>query len=115
MIHRSVFFKKERHNNLYIYYLSQACFQLPKRTIPNNSNEINLINQILKDIETVYRDVGGHDMSYVEFEESCRKSLEDEYNYLYIVRSKKRGQGIYCFCNEKENTYIECTPETKLF
>ena len=33
------FFVRGRHNNLDIYYLSQSYFDLPKRTIRNNSNK----------------------------------------------------------------------------
>ena len=54
-------------------------------------------------------------MSYDEFKELCRKSWEDDYNYLYIDRSKKRDQRKYCICNESKNTYLEATPQTKLF
>ena len=75
-----------------IYYLSQSNFDLPKRTIRNNSNKIILSNQTLKDFENIYRDVGGYDMSYNEFEHFCRKSWEEERNYLCIDRSKKRDQ-----------------------
>ena len=74
-----------------------------------------MFNQTLKEIENIYRDVGGYDMSYDEFKELCRKSWEEDYNYLCIDRSKKKDQGRYCICNERKNTYIECTPETKHF
>ena len=47
------FFIRGRHNNLDIYYLSQSYFDLPKRTIRNNSNKIILFNQTLKDIEHI--------------------------------------------------------------
>ena len=109
------FFIRGRHNKLDIYYLSQSYLDLPKRTIRNNSNKIILFNQTLKDIEHIYRDVAGYDMNYVEFEDLCRKSWEEDYNYLYIDRSKKRDQGNYCICNESKNIYIECTPDTKPF
>ena len=100
------FFIRGRHNNLDIYYLSQSYFDLPKRTIRNNSNRIILFNQTLKDIEHIYRDVAGYDMDYNEFKDLCRKSWEEDYNYLYIDRSKKRDQGKYCICNEsKKNIY----------
>ena len=84
------FFIRGRHNKLDIYYLSQSYFDLPKRTIRNNSNKIILFNQTLKDIEHIYRGVAGYDMNYDEFKELCRKSLEEDYNYLYIDRSKKK-------------------------
>ena len=48
------FFIRGRYNNLDIYYLSQSYFNLPKRTIRNNSNKIILFNQTLKDIEHIY-------------------------------------------------------------
>ena len=100
------FFIRGRHNNLDIYYLSQSYFDLPKRTIRNNSNKIILFNQTLKDIEHIDRDVAGYDMNYDEFKDLCRKSWEEDYNYLCIDRSKKRDQGRYCICNEsKKNIY----------
>ena len=48
------FFIRGRHNNLDIYYLSQSYFNLPKRTIRNNTNKIILFSQTLKDIEHIY-------------------------------------------------------------
>ena len=104
-----------RHNTIDIYYLSQSYFDLPKRTIRNNINKIILFNQMLKDIEHVYRDVAGYDMNYDEFKDLCRKSWEEDYNYLYIDRYKKCDQGKFCICNESKKTYIEATPQTKPF
>ena len=109
------FFIRGQHKNLDIYYLSQSYFDLPERTIRNNSNKIILFNQTLKDIEHIYRDVAGYDMNYDEFKDLCRKSWDEYYIYLYIDRSKKRDQGKYCICNESKNTYLEATPETKPF
>ena len=100
------FFIRGRHNNLDIYYLSQSYFDLPKRTIRNNSNKIILFDQTLKDIEHIYRDVAGYDMNYDEFKDLCRKSWEEDYNYLRIDRSKKRDQGRYCICNESKKKRI---------
>ena len=72
-----------------------------------------LFNQTLKDNEHIYKDVAGYDISYDEFRELCRKSWEEDYNYLCIDR--KRQQGRYCICNESKKTYIEATPQTKVF
>ena len=88
---------------------------MPKRTIRNNSNKIILFIQTSKDIEHKYRDVARYDMNYDEFKELCRKSWEEDYNYICIDRSKKRDQGKYCICNENKKTYIEATPQTKPF
>ena len=88
---------------------------MPKRTIRNYRKKILLFNQTLKDIEHIYRDVAGYDMSYDEFKELCRKSWEEDYIYLCIDRFKKRDQRRYCICNESKHTYLKCTPETKIF
>ena len=98
------FFFRGRHNCLDIYYLSQSSFDLTKRTIRNNSNKINLFNQTLKDIEHIYKDVAGFDMSYDEFNDLCRNTWEEDYSYLCIDRSKKRDHGRYCICNESKKT-----------
>ena len=50
------FFTRGRHNDSDVYYLSQSYFDLPKRTIRNNSNIIILFQQTLKDVEHIYRD-----------------------------------------------------------
>ena len=42
------FFTRGRHNDLDVYYLSQSYFDLPKRTIRNNSNITTLFQQTLK-------------------------------------------------------------------
>ena len=80
---------------------------MPKRTIRNISSKNILFNQTLKDIEHIYRDVAAYDMSYDEFKELCRKSWEEDYNYLCIDRSKQRDQGRYCICNESKKMYKE--------
>ena len=74
-----------------------------------------MFNQTSKDIENIYRDIGGYDMSYDEFKQLCRKSWEEEYKYLRIDRSKKRDEGKHCICNESKHTYTECIPQTKPF
>ena len=109
------YFIRGRHNNFDLYYLSQSYFDLPKRTIRNNSNKIILFNQTLKDIEHIYRIVAGYDMNYDEYKELCRKSWGEDYNYLCIDRSKKKDRGRYCIGTESIKTYIEATPQTKPF
>ena len=43
------------------------------------------------------------------------KSWENEYDFLQIDRFEIIGEGRYTTRNCEENTYDECTPETKLF
>ena len=83
-----------RHNNLDIDYPSLSQFWFAKKTIRKNSNKISLFDQTLEDVEHIYGDVADYDMSYDEFGELCRKSWEQDYNYLCIDRSKKRTRKI---------------------
>ena len=98
------FFIRGRHNNLDIYCLSQSYFDLPKRTIRNNSNKIILFNQTLKDIEHIYRDVAGHDMNYDELKDLCRKSWEEDYNYFMLIDLKREiNENIVLVTEAKED------------
>ena len=54
-------------------------------------------------------------MCHDEFKQLCRKSWEEDFNYLHIDRCKKENEGRYCICNESKNTYLECTPKTNPF
>ena len=74
------FFTRGRHNDLDVYYLSQSYFDLPKRTIRNNSNIIILFQQTLKDVEHIYRDIAGFDMSYDEFKSLCREAWKEKWH-----------------------------------
>ena len=76
------FFTRGRHNLCDVYYLSQSYFEVPKRTIRNNSNIIILIQQTLKDVEYIYRDTAGFVMSYDECKSLCREAWKEKYNDL---------------------------------
>ena len=54
-------------------------------------------------------------MNYDEFKEKCRKSWDEDYNFLCIDRSKMRDQGRYCICDQSKKTYMEATPQPKPF
>ena len=88
------FFTRGRHNDLDVYYLSQSYFDLPKRTIRNNSKIIILFQQTLKDVEHIYRDIAGFDMSNDEFKSLCREAWRDPYNYLLLNRLEDKNGSI---------------------
>ena len=54
-------------------------------------------------------------MNLEEWKQLCRKAWENYYDYLQIGRIAKVGKGRYTIRNCNRTTYIECTPETKLF
>ena len=63
----------------------------------------------MKDMKNIFRDVGGYNISCGEIEQICRKSREEDYNYLCTDRSKERDHGTYCICNENKNIYTDCS------
>ena len=109
------FFTRGRHNELDVYYLSQSYFDLPKRTIRNNSNIIILFRQTLKDVEHIYRDIAGFDMSIDEFKSLCREAWRDNYNYLLINRLEDKNGSKYMICNESNLQYQIFNPQTDPF
>ena len=68
------FFTRGRHENFDVYYISQSYFGFPRQSIRNNSDIIILFKQTLRDVECMYKIIGGHDMKYDEFKEMCRKA-----------------------------------------
>ena len=109
------FFTRGRHNDLDVYYLSQSYFDLPKRTIRNNSNIINLFQQTLKDVQHIYTDIAGFDMSYDEFKSLCKEEWRDKYNYLLINRLEDKNGSKYLICNESNLQYQIFNPQTDPF
>ena len=108
-------FTRGRHNDLDVYYLAQSYFDLPKRTIRNDSNIIFLFQQTLKDVEHIYRDIAGFDMSYDEFKSLCREAWKEKYNYLLINRLEDKNGSRYKICNESNPEYKIFNPQTDPF
>ena len=109
------FFTRGSYIDLDVYYLAQSYFDLPKRTIRNNSNIIILFQQTLKDIEHIYRDIAGFDMSYDEFKSLCREAWKEKYNYLLINRLEDKNGSRYKKCNESNPEYKIFNPQTDPF
>ena len=70
---------------------------MPKGTIRNNSN-ITLFQQTLKDVEHIYRDIAGFDMSHDLFKSLCREARKEKYNYLLINRIEDKNGKKYMIC-----------------
>ena len=109
------FFTRGRHNDLDVYYLAQSYFDLPKRSIRNNSNTIILFQQTLKDVENIYRDIEGFDMSYNEFKALCREAWNRKLSYLMINRHIDKDKGRYSILNESNEQFKVFIPQTRPF
>ena len=84
------FFPRGRHEDLDVYYIGQSYFALPRQSIRNNSDRLILFKQTLRDVQSMYYDIGAYDMNYDEFKQMCHKAWEEKYNYLCIDVTKKK-------------------------
>ena len=109
------FFTRGRHEDLDVYYISQSYFALPRQSIRNNSDRLILFKQTLRDVQSMYYDIGAYDMNYDEFKQMCHKAWDERYNYLCIDITKNKNEGKYRIFNESKTTFFECIPETEPF
>ena len=109
------FFTRGGHEDLDVYYISQSYFALPRQSIRNNSDRLILFKQTLRDVQSMYYDIGAYDMKYDEFKEMCHKAWSERFNYLCIDVTKNRDNGKYRIFNESKTTYIDCIHETNPF
>ena len=109
------FFTRGRHEDLDVYYISQSYFALPRQSIRNNSDRLILFKQTLRDVQSMYHDIGAFDMIYDEFKEMCRVAWSEKFNYLCIDMTKNKNEGKYRIFNESKTIYIDCIPETEPF
>ena len=109
------FFTRGRHEDLDVYYISQSYFALPRQSIRNNSDILILFKQTLRDVQSMYYDIGAYDMKFDEFKEMCHKAWDERFNYLCIDMTKNKNDGKYRIFNENRPTYIDCICETEAF
>ena len=109
------FFTRGRHEDIDVYYISQSYFGLPRQSIRNNSDRLILFKQTLRDVQSMYYDIGAYDMKYDEFKEMCHKAWDERYNYLCIDMTKNKTEGRYRIFNESKTIYIDCIPESEPF
>ena len=79
-----------RHEDLDVYYISQSYFGLPRQSIRKYSDILILFNQTLRDVQSMFYDIGAYDMKYDEFKKMCHKAWDEKFNYLCIDVTKKK-------------------------
>ena len=82
------FFTRGRHEDLDVYYISQSYFALPRQSIRNNSDRLILFKQTIRDVQSMYYDIGAYDVNYDEFKPMCHKAWDERFNYLCIDMTK---------------------------
>ena len=104
-----------RHESLDFYYISQSYFALPRQSYRNNSVRLILFKQTLRDVQSMYYEIGAFHMIYDVFKEMCRVAWIGKYNCLCIDMAKNKNEGKHSIFSERKSTYVECVPETEPF
>ena len=72
------FFTRGRHEDLDVYHISQSYFGLPRQSNRTNSDRLILFKQTLRDVQSMYYDIGAYDMNYDEFKQMCHKAWDEK-------------------------------------
>ena len=68
------FFTRGRYEDLDVYYISQSYFASPRQSIRKNSDRLKLFKQTLRNVQSMYDDIGAYDMNYDEFKQMCHEA-----------------------------------------
>ena len=66
------YYVRGRHSNVDCFYLAQNCFKPPRQTIRENANFICLFPQDLNNLNHIFDDHVGSDMTKEEFRQLCK-------------------------------------------
>ena len=83
------------HSNVDCFYLAQNYFKLPRQTIRENANFTCLIPQDLKNLNHIFDDHVGSDMTKEEFRQLCKTACEKQHGFVIIDLSSKKHDGKY--------------------
>ena len=98
------FYTRGRHEDLSVFYVSQSYFALARQSIRNNSDRLILFEQTIRDVLSMYYDVGAYDMKHDEFTEMCHKAWSERFNFLCIDMNRNKNESKYRISNENKNT-----------
>ena len=109
------FYTRCRHENIEVYYISQSYFGLPRQSIRNNFDRLILFKQTVRDVQSMYYDIGAFDMKYDEFKELCHKTWSEKFNYLCIDMTKIVMKVSIVFSMNAKPHILNVFPKVNLF
>ena len=89
------YYIRGRNSNVDCFYLSQNYFKLCRQIIRENTNFICLFPQDLKNINHIYNDHVGDDMTREEFGKFCRECWKKRYGFAVIDLTSEKDVGKY--------------------
>ena len=89
------YYVRGRHSNVDCFYLAQTYFKLPRQTIRENANFISLFPQDLKNLNHIFDDHVGSEMTKEEFRQLCKTAWEKQRGFVIIDLSSKKHDDKY--------------------
>ena len=89
------YYATERHSNVDCFYLAQNYFTLLRQTIRENANLIFLFPQDLKNLNHIFDDHVGSDMTKEEFKQKLRKTAWEKQHGSVIIDLSSKNNGKY--------------------
>ena len=89
------YYVRGRHSNVDCFYLAQNYFKLPRQTIRENANFICLFTQDLKNLNHIFEDHVGSDVTKEECRPLCKIAWEKQHGFVIIDISSKKHNGKY--------------------
>ena len=102
--HIDEFLTRGRHEDLDVYYISKGSFALPRQSIRNYSDRLILFTQTLRNVKSMYYDIGAYDMIHDDFKDMRHKAWDERFKYLCIDMTKNKNEGKYRIFNESKPT-----------
>ena len=89
-------FKRSPNKNISVFIISQDYYELPKRTIRENSNVFHLFRpNNSRNVQSLYQDKASMDMIIDEFKYLCNSCWQTKFQPLTIDMSKDKYCGRY--------------------
>ena len=89
------YYVRGRHSNVDCFYLSQNYLNPPRQTTRENANFICLFPQDLKNLNHIFDDHVGSDMTKDEFRQLCKTAWEKQHGFVIIDLCSKKHDGKY--------------------
>ena len=84
------YYVRGRHSNIDCFYLAQNYFKLLRQTIRENANFICLFPQDQKNLNHIFDDHVGSDMTKEEFRQLCKTAWEKQHGFVIIDLTSKK-------------------------
>ena len=84
-----LYYVRGRHSNVDCFYVAQNYFKLPRQTIRQNANFICLFPHDLKNLNHIFDDHVGSDLTMEEFRQLCKTAWEKQHLFVIIDLSNK--------------------------